>query len=323
VADALDVASWQGEIDGAAIRDAETGRVGLVVVKVSEGLWASNPYRSQQVGSTLEAGMRVGAYHFARPDVSDASGVVEADVFVRNLGRVADAPRPVLALDLEPFPGIAWPLDAGRTVRYAVAWLDRVRELVPHADVWWYSYPAFISSFLPREENLDRYGCWIADPSAWERQFTPRTGGREWVLHQIGVGPHAGVNGNVDLNVFGPAYVAGPREEPEMKSLLVHYPNDHRIFVYDPANHTKTLVPSLEVLDGLKHLAPRTGLIVDGPDNGAYEANAAFLDSAMTLEPADVVPGVLTPEQRAAVAQVQMDAEQLAESAARLAEALG
>lgn len=72
-------------------------------------------------------------------------------------------------------------------------------------------------------------------------------------------------------------------EEIEMKSMLIHAPKSFATAVYDPANHTKTMVRSAAVLEGLKAIAPRTGLMVDGPDNGAFEVSQEFWDSAVTL----------------------------------------
>jgi hypothetical protein len=74
-------------------------------------------------------------------------------------------------------------------------------------------------------------------------------------------------------------------EEIDMKSMLIHAPGSFATAVYDPANHTKTLLRSAAVLEGLKAIAPRTGLIVDGPDNGVFEVSQEFWDSAVTLVP--------------------------------------
>lgn len=200
--DAYDVSFFQGSIDAVAARDAG---VGLIIVKLTEGTWASNLWAPQQLGAASAAGLRLGAYHFPRPDLG-TTPEVEAEVFLREAGALEVLDGSVLALDMEPYPGTPWPLDVGGTIDWTARWCDRVAAVVPGADIWWYSYPDFIRRLLPPNERIDRYGLWIADPSNYQDGLAPRTGGRTWALWQVGVESAPGVVGNVDLNMYGPSY---------------------------------------------------------------------------------------------------------------------
>ena len=212
--DALDVAAWQGFLDGSAMA---AGGCRRGIVKLTEGTYHSNPVAADQLGAFAGAGIPVGGYHFALGGNPEA----EADTYlgraqVLGLLGMADV---VHALDLEPYPGVGWPLDVGGTLDFTARWCDRVATNVPPGHVvWWYSYPSFVASLLPPDGRIDRYGCWIADPTAWEQGFPPRTGGRPWVLWQTGVGEFPGVVGAVDLNVFGSAYDQ-PTPPPPMTTL--------------------------------------------------------------------------------------------------------
>lgn len=273
MADALDVADWQGAIDAAAARDSADGRVALIIVKTSEGTRASNRYAAQQVASTKAAGLRVGAYHFAL----GGDPIAEANAFLATARAAGvDTTDPVLMLDLEPYPGRGWPLDQGGTLDFTARWLDHVAANSPAgAMVGFYSYPDFIARLLPRDERVDRYACWIADPSAWERGFAPRTGGRPYVLHQIGVAPYAGIAGNVDINVFGPAYSTAPPEPPAPKrsASTMFY-----AIIVRPGEYPRTFeVDGGIILRELDYNAER----------GAYAIHKEALDSGLPVRRVD------------------------------------
>lgn len=105
----IDVSSWQTGINTAAI-DAD-----FVICKATEGTWYVNPDCDRQYTQAIDAGKKVGVYHFA-----DGSGAVaEADFFVDNItGYIGDA---VLVLDWES--SAVW-----QGPWYAKTFLDRVYE---------------------------------------------------------------------------------------------------------------------------------------------------------------------------------------------------
>jgi GH25 family lysozyme M1 (1,4-beta-N-acetylmuramidase) len=96
----LDVSSWQGNVDWAAVA-ANGGRFALV--KATESTTYVNPYFTQQYVGSYQAGLVRGAYHFALPDRS--TGAAQADFFAAHGGAwSADNQTLPGALDIEYNP---------------------------------------------------------------------------------------------------------------------------------------------------------------------------------------------------------------------------
>ncbi|MGP3691529.1 GH25 family lysozyme [Streptomyces sp. IBSNAI002] len=98
----VDVASYQGrDVPWPAM--AKAG-VRFAYVKATEGTGYENPHRAAQVAGARKAGLLVGAYHFARPDLSN--GAAQARYFLSNGGRwSADGRTLPGVLDLEASEG--------------------------------------------------------------------------------------------------------------------------------------------------------------------------------------------------------------------------
>jgi len=95
------------------------------------------------------------------------------------------------------------------------------------------------------------------------------------------------------LDAWEAICATAPTIEDDMKSMLIHKPGDLTVWVYDAANGTKTKVANMAALDGMRFLAGKTGLLIDGPDNGIYAAPAAFVDALVEIGAAgeDGTPG--------------------------------
>ncbi|MFJ5533458.1 GH25 family lysozyme, partial [Streptomyces sp. NPDC093261] len=96
----LDVSSYQGTVDWAAVRrDGGT----FAYVKATEGTTYTNPDFSQQYSGSYNAGLLRGAYHFALPN--NSGGVAQADWFTSHGGSwSADGKTLPPALDIEYNP---------------------------------------------------------------------------------------------------------------------------------------------------------------------------------------------------------------------------
>lgn len=95
-----DVSGWQEEVDWQA---AKSDGAEFVYIKATEGTGFTNDYFTQQYNGSYDVGMIRGAYHFARPDISDGS--TQADYFLENGGGwSADGQTLPGALDLEHSP---------------------------------------------------------------------------------------------------------------------------------------------------------------------------------------------------------------------------
>lgn len=182
-------------IDFAKVRHA--GVFG-VLLKVSEGRTFVDPTFTARARAARNAGLRVGGYHFARPE---GDPLEQATLFVGHLGKVERRDLHP-ALDLE--------------VNYAKlppaslhTWARRFGEHV-HAmtgvRVLWYTYPAFLAEQGWQHQLGSGAGLWIADygPNDGRDHGVPAGACSPWrtfVAHQYtSEGKVAGVSGKVDLS---------------------------------------------------------------------------------------------------------------------------
>ncbi len=86
----IDLSHWQAPVDFGAVR---TGGIVAVILKATQGSgWIDNTFVARSMAA-LNAGLLVGAYHFA--DATNPSG--QANLFLSVAGML-----PVLAIDIEP-----------------------------------------------------------------------------------------------------------------------------------------------------------------------------------------------------------------------------
>lgn len=95
-----DVSAWQGDVDWQAAQQAGAE---FVYIKATEGTGYTNEHFTQQYTGSHDVGMIRGAYHFARPDISD--GATQAKYFLAHGGDWSPDTRTLPgALDLEKHP---------------------------------------------------------------------------------------------------------------------------------------------------------------------------------------------------------------------------
>lgn len=176
----LDISHHQGLVSW---REAAKGHR-FVFLKCTEGLTFKDKRYDYNRYEAREAGLYVGAYHYATPSVS---AVAQADRFVALAGDV-DLPH---VLDLES--GI------GNQDRWALDFLHRVEDLTGRTPIF-YSYAPHIKAHLSSSE-LARFPLWLA-----AYRVTPPTTPRPWkqwlFWQHTSSGSVAGIKGRVDLNRF-------------------------------------------------------------------------------------------------------------------------
>jgi GH25 family lysozyme M1 (1,4-beta-N-acetylmuramidase) len=207
MAELIDVSNANGAVDWHAVRKA--GVVGAFV-KASEGesftdrFWAGNRHDANM------AGVRVGAYHFARPDLHPSTPLAEARHFVGVVGRLNRTDlRPVL--DLE----VATPeLHNQELVWWCQKWSRYVRDKL---GVWplLYGSTSYLANLMGAQSRPILGGLWLASYGRNDgRRYEP-TVPRPWkkyVAHQYcSVGHVAGVRGDVDRSYA-----------PRLTPLLAH-----------------------------------------------------------------------------------------------------
>jgi GH25 family lysozyme M1 (1,4-beta-N-acetylmuramidase)/ribosomal protein S16 len=199
-ADGIDVSHWQGDINWTKVYNAGYS---FAFAKATEGVGYADSYFLTNTVNGTNAGVLMGAYHFARPDLNN-SGEEEAEWFLQVVGDYIEAGylRPVL--DLEVTGGMG----PNALSAWVVEWMETVKTNTGVEPLIYTNY-YFIDQRLNR--TVADYDLWIAywtcDPTPTDT--VPLTGMfADWAFWQYqapsGCGYFSipGITGNVDLNIY-------------------------------------------------------------------------------------------------------------------------
>jgi lysozyme len=208
----IDVSSVNGSVDWKQVRRA--GIVG-VWLKATEGVTYVNPRFAIENGAAGRAGLRVGAYHFARPD--NNSPISEAVHFCDVIGSLGRRDlKPVL--DFETYAKLK--LGPAEMAAWAHAFSQHVHAELGRAPIF-YSYSNFIE-YMQLTQTIGN-GLWLADygPNDGTRhKVTVPEPWKRYVAHQYtSRGTVRGVTGYVDRSYVPPLRLQGVLAYP-VRGLL-------------------------------------------------------------------------------------------------------
>lgn len=193
----IDVSNWQGTIDFAKVKAAGKR---FVFAKASEGTTWTDASYARNKANAIAAGLRFGAYHFARPGSATGDAVKEADHFIAVMGLKHGMLRPVL--DLEATGGLG--------VRALQSWVRSflgriysrlgVRAMIYTTASFWASYMGSTTWFATNGYPVLFIAHWkVASPSLPASLWASHG----WTFWQYSnCGPVAGIRGCVDLDRF-------------------------------------------------------------------------------------------------------------------------
>jgi GH25 family lysozyme M1 (1,4-beta-N-acetylmuramidase) len=194
----IDVSHWQDTIDWAKVAGA--GKK-FAFIKATESTdFVDNMYATNRAQAKAR-GIRVGAYHFARPGTNTNDAVNEANWFIKNAAPVSGELLPVL--DLEVTGGLT---DA-QLEAWTKAFMDRVYALTGVKGAI-YTSPSFWSNNVGNSTKIAAGGykvLWIAHWTSGSSPTTPANNwnGNGWTFWQYtSSGTVAGISGRVDLNRY-------------------------------------------------------------------------------------------------------------------------
>lgn len=176
----IDISSWQHP-SGAAIEWASVAASGVagVIVKVTQGVGYASPWFASDLAGATNAGLLVGAYHFAQPNVNAA-----ADEAAWCNEHVAGLDLPLgLWLDLE----VAALGGGYQTNVWATAWLEAMHVATRLTGV--YMNQSFCEDTLPL---ADTWPLWQVTLEGQAQSHNPI------IVQTAATGEIPGISGQVD-----------------------------------------------------------------------------------------------------------------------------
>ena len=194
----IDVSHWQETIDW--VKVAAAGKK-FAFIKATESTdFLDNLYATNRSKAKAN-GIKVGAYHFARPGTNNNDAVNEANWFIKNAGPISGELLPVL--DLEQTGGLT---DA-QLEAWTQAFMDRVYTLTGVRGAIYVS-PSFWSNNVGNSTKIAAAGykvLWIAHWTTGSAPTVPGSNwnGNGWTFWQYtSSGSVNGISGRVDLNRY-------------------------------------------------------------------------------------------------------------------------
>jgi lysozyme len=196
--DGIDVSWHQGAIDWRRV--AAAGKR-FAFVRASAGTLTADTNYAANVAGARAAGLVVGSYHYANPDLKPDDAAHEAAWFLHNATVPSGDLVPVL--DLEISNG----LDPDSLTRWARTWLTQVtaatgvRPIIYTMPNFWSSYMGDTSWFADNGYQV----LWIAHWTARDQPLVPSSSwsGNGWAFWQYSsTGSVPGIDGAVDLDRF-------------------------------------------------------------------------------------------------------------------------
>lgn len=190
----IDVSNVNGPVDWKAVAGAG---VKFAYAKASEGLTYNDPFGAINRRQAEAAGLKLGLYHFARPDLhpGTAGARQEAEHFLGLIDFLG-------AKDLRPALDLEHPASTDLTA-WAATFLKTVQAKLGVTPIF-YSYSAFIRSNMGGARGLGKYPLWLADYSRNDGREHPYSTPPAWksvLVHQFASTGHVpGIRGNVDLD---------------------------------------------------------------------------------------------------------------------------
>lgn len=187
----VDVSHWQGKIDWATLRQRGAN---FAFIKATEGGLHLDPRFQENWDGAAAAGIKRGAYHFyfwCRPAHE------QAEWFIRNVPRVANALPPVLDVEWTNSRKCPTRPSPAKVVSEMKIFLEMLERHYGQRPVIYVTVDFYRDNL---RGQLKDYPFWLRSVAAHPETVYP---GREWVFWQYsGTGLSKGVREQIDLNVF-------------------------------------------------------------------------------------------------------------------------
>ncbi|MCA1490660.1 glycoside hydrolase family 25 protein [Ensifer sp. NBAIM29] len=187
----VDVSRWQGEIDWQKLR---TQGANFAYIKATDGGDHLDPMFKKNWRRAQAAGLKRGAYHFF---YWCRTAGEQADWFIRNVPREADALPPVIDVEWNGESSCKRRPSPARVREKMQVFMDKLERHYGQRPII-YTAPDFYRDNL--ENAFPSHPFWLRSVAAHPSKVYP---GRKWLFWQYsGSGLSHGVDGRIDLNVF-------------------------------------------------------------------------------------------------------------------------
>lgn len=179
----IDVSNLNGIVDWAMVADSG---VSVAVLKASEGTYFHDDYFHANFRGARDAGLTVGAYHFARPSAN--TGAQEARFFCQIVESVGVPDFYVLDQEDDRVP-----IGAG-LVAHSLDFFETTNHIVG-GDLWLYSSQGYMRDHgMEGASELGAYKLWLASWQVSEpMKVLPWSEWRAWQFTDRGYTPGVGM----------------------------------------------------------------------------------------------------------------------------------
>ena len=198
----IDVSHNNGDIDWSQV--SQQG-IQFAFIKATEGIgWQDPQFKDNKdnIDSAQKAGLKVGAYHYARPDSgNDASA--EAKWFVQVARDYIKPGYLPPALDIEWDHSNVESKSPSYLANWINTWMSTVKDLTGVEPII-YTHHYYVEQCMKGQASLADYDIWMADTS----DPAPDLAGiwSKWTFWQYKIGSVSGITGDVDLDYFNGDY---------------------------------------------------------------------------------------------------------------------
>ncbi len=192
-----DLPDWSG-INNAGIS--------FVFIKISEGVGTPDAKAGQNAATAKQQGLRIGYYHFCRPDTRNGGTVINDATAEANeaINRISSctAPDLPLVLDLEDQQGWDTPLGPADYLLWINTFIAKIISSTGMAPII-YSRKEYLNRKLPFDHDLGKYKLWISLYSARDcNKVSYPIGWQDWAIWQYCEDGKIGQNSKLDINIM-------------------------------------------------------------------------------------------------------------------------
>lgn len=202
----IDLSHHNSKADWNAFKNAG---VKFAYIKISDGSKNPDGKAMEHAQNAKAYGLKIGYYHFCRPDARQGGTVVSDALDEANdsLKIIADLPKAdlPLVLDLENDSGANWdsPLNKQDYLLWVTTFINQIKA-ANESDPVLYSRKEYLDRKLPKDHQLGIYKLWISyypDRPDYNNVPCP-IGWNDWAVWQFTENGKIGLTNPLDINVL-------------------------------------------------------------------------------------------------------------------------